>query len=452
MTQYKYCIISIFLFYFYKIHSFLFNNKLHFEKDLKISVPNHLKNNHIHGFYGLIGSDVNTNKITNLYDLFTGNGFIQGIFINHNEIYFIKHYIQTEKLKFEKSHKVELDNSLFSNMIFQFLNNMKMFPNTGTSNTALLTINQDIYSLYEVDLPYLIDIDLKTQSIHTIKKIKIPFLKHFSAHSKFIDKVIHTIDYDSIHNKIDYFLLDSDFQLMKKNTIKTKHMPFIHDFHVINQDQSIVIESPYTLHFHDFFHKKLPVKIKEHDKTMIHLLNTNTGEIDKYTYNDSTSVLHYAYSNEDKENIYIYAPFYDDFDLNSLDFHAKYRRLVLNKKTKNVHFEKSKELEKYNLEFPIQFENKVILMIHENKKNIGFMICDKLKIIKKINIDSLCICGEPSLIYDNRKIPHLVFFAYHDDHTENLFIMINLKNYKIEKIPIPYSLHIGFHSIFIPEK
>ena len=50
----------------------------------------------IHGFYGLIGPDVDTAKTESLYDLFTGNGVIQGVFFEDGKITFVKHHIRTE--------------------------------------------------------------------------------------------------------------------------------------------------------------------------------------------------------------------------------------------------------------------------------------------------------------------------------------------------------------------
>jgi hypothetical protein len=58
----------------------------------------------INGFYGMIGPDVNIKKIKTLYELFTGDGIIHGIFLENGKITQISHKIQTEKLKYESIH------------------------------------------------------------------------------------------------------------------------------------------------------------------------------------------------------------------------------------------------------------------------------------------------------------------------------------------------------------
>ena len=39
----------------------------------------------INGFYGLAGPDVNISKINNLYDLFTGDGIVHGVFLENGD-------------------------------------------------------------------------------------------------------------------------------------------------------------------------------------------------------------------------------------------------------------------------------------------------------------------------------------------------------------------------------
>ena len=63
---------------------------------------NILKN--INGFYGMIGPDVNEDKIKSVYELFAGDGVIQGVFFDNGNITFVKKFIRTEKLLFEEKH------------------------------------------------------------------------------------------------------------------------------------------------------------------------------------------------------------------------------------------------------------------------------------------------------------------------------------------------------------
>ena len=56
----------------------------------------------ISGFYGLVGPNVDFHNVTSLFELFTGNGVIQGVFIDDGEMTFANHIINTERYKFEK--------------------------------------------------------------------------------------------------------------------------------------------------------------------------------------------------------------------------------------------------------------------------------------------------------------------------------------------------------------
>jgi hypothetical protein len=109
--------------------------------------------------------------------------------------------------------------------------------------------------------------------------------------------------------------------------------------------------------------------------------------------------------------------------------------------------EKNKELEKYDLDFPIKFDNKIIFRNIYNMTVNGFVIVEKMKIIKKILFNNLFICGEPALINID-KTPYIIFFGF--SKTQNSIFLINLYNYQQIEIPIPIQLNIGFHSIYIP--
>jgi len=58
----------------------------------------------INGFYGIIGPDIDITTTSTLYDLFLGNGNIQGVFFKNGELTFIKYFIRTEKLLFEVAY------------------------------------------------------------------------------------------------------------------------------------------------------------------------------------------------------------------------------------------------------------------------------------------------------------------------------------------------------------
>ena len=77
---------------------------------------------------------------------------------------------------------------------------------------------------------------------------------------------------------------------------------------------------------------------------------------------------------------------------------------MCNKYTKNVTIEKNTELEKYSLEFPILYDNKVVF-----STITGFIVCENLKILHKFEFNDTYICGEPVIHYVD-KTPFLLSF------------------------------------------
>ena len=73
--------------------------------------------NNINGFYGLIGPDINMDSVTNIFDLFTADGLIQGVFFDDGEITFTKHFIRTDKLNYEEQNG-RIPNNRFLKLIF----------------------------------------------------------------------------------------------------------------------------------------------------------------------------------------------------------------------------------------------------------------------------------------------------------------------------------------------
>jgi hypothetical protein len=126
--------------------------------------------------------------------------------------------------------------------------------------------------------------------------------------------------------------------------------------------------------------------------------------------------------------------------------------IEINKKTQNVRIYKNEKLEKYNLDFPILFEDKVISRHFDNRRIKGFIITKGLKIHKELFYKNKYICGEHAIIYID-KIPYLLFlnieFKKETNTTNNFLSLVNLKNYNIIDIKINSNLNLGFHSIFI---
>jgi hypothetical protein len=404
----------------------------------------------INGFYGLIGPDIKTYNLknyTSLDNVFSGNGVIQGVFFDKGKISFVKHLINTEKVIFEKKYGI-IPKDPFILFIFFLLNKINLLPNLmGVSNTAFININEKIYTLFERDYPYLIDINFKDKTIKTIGKQKIDYLEHFSAHSKYCNniKIIETIDYKMNSNIINYFKLNTNFKELNKLNIKLKYIPIIHDFYSDN-NKLIIIDSPLTYDFKNIFSKQLPIFIDKKKKTYVYIVNKLSGTVDSYCFDEAFYIFHYVNVKEDNKYIKIYVCVYNSLDFNSIDFEGKYRLIQINKLDNTTHIYKNNEIEKFNLDFPIKYEDKYIMINTNNKSMNGFIIVKDLLICKKIFFENKNICGEQKIIYI-KNIPYLIFFNV--EKNKSLLSLINLKNYDIIDIDIPEQLNLGFHSIFL---
>lgn len=421
-----------------------------YNKISSLDAQNVLKN--INGFYGMIGPDVNEDKIKSVYELFAGDGMIQGVFFDNGNITFVKKFIRTEKLLFEEKHG-KIPNNLLVTALFAIGNSLKLLPNiVGRANTALININKNIYALFEGDNPYLLNIDFENKAINTLKKVNIPNINYFCAHSKFnnYEQQIESVDYDVMGKTVNYYLLNSAFQIINQTKISTSCIPFVHDF--ISTNNSILItEPPFSLKLDSLRDVKVPIELDKNSTTKIHIINKTTNKCETYEINKSIFIFHYAILKEHNNHIEIFAPIYDKMNFNDLNFEGKYRKISINKLTKNVVIEKNEELEKISLDFPLRFDNKIVLMNGVKNKINGFVICEELKIIYKYFFHERCICGEPAIIYIN-KTPHLIAFEKETLNKNSYLIIVNLNTHKIIEIPLDVELSMGFHSIFIDNK
>lgn len=399
------------------------------------------------GFYGLIGSDVSDADNDSMYDLFTGDGMVQGVFIDNGELTFVKHFVRTEKLVYEENHgKIPKKSPFF--FIYNFMSQMKLIPNMmGLANTALININSKIYALFERDNPYRIDIDFDKKEIKTLKKQYIQDIEHFSAHSKFNGNFIETIDCDVINNKVYYYQLNHDFTTNKKIEIKTKYVPFIHDFYGTNETL-VLIDSPFVYDLKNLFTKKIPIYFDNTQNTYIHIVNKTDSSIKTYSSNESFYFFHYANYKEEKDFIEIYASLYYTLDFMKLDVNGTFHKITINKKTNDVSFEKNNEMEKYNLDFPVKNEKKIVFTNANalNKSINGFVICENLKIKKRIFFENRVVCGEPS-IANIKNTPYLLSLMRENE--KNYFTLINMNNYNRIDVPIKTKIENGFHAIYI---
>jgi len=433
---------------FYIFCTFLIHMAYGFLYFKNLKKQNIIKN--INGFYGLIGPDVNIHNfknITSLHDLFAGNGIIQGVFFDNGKITFAKHLIRTEKLIFEKKYGKIPKNPLIL-LFFFILNKIDLLPNVmGVSNTAFININNKVYTLFERDYPYLIDINFNNKTIDTIGKQKIKNLEYFSAHSKYNTGIetIETIEYKMNSNIINYLKLNSKFNKICKLNIKLQHIPIIHDFYS-DDNNLIIVDSPLEYDFKNIFKKKLPIVLDNRKNTSIHVINKLTNVPKTYIVNESFYIFHYVNVKEDHMYIKIYASVYNDLDFNSIDFEGKYRMIEINKLDNTTRIYKNEILENYNLDFPINYEDKYIMINTNSKTMNGFIVVKDLQIVKKLIFKNKNVCGEHNVIYI-KKMPYLIFFNV--ENNKNFLSLINLQNYEIIDIDIPEQLNLGFHSIFL---
>jgi len=433
--------------------NFNFGNKVNikdreFKRQITYKLPPKKQQivNKITGFYGLIGPDVNMSTVSNLFDLFIGDGNIQGAFFDKGNITVIKHFVRTDKLLYEEENG-RIPNNNFVKLVFSILNKFHLLPDImGLANTALLNVRNKIYALYERDQPYLLNINFAKKEITTLQKQTIPNIAHISGHSKYINNTIETVDYDVLKNQLIFYKLNSEFNTLYSHSVKTRYMPVVHDFWS-SKDKIIFMDSPLVMDVENILKKSLPVLLHKKQPTFIHILDKNTHRIETYRSNDSFYMFHYADMIETPEKIHIYGSLYEELDFSDLNIKGIYREIIINKNTKEVSISKIRELEKFDLDFPIKFGDKIVFRNIHNKTINGFVIFHKMKVIKEIIFNNLCICGEPALLYID-KMPYIVSFAY--SKKQNCILFVNLFNYDKIIINVPFEFNIGFHSLFIP--
>jgi len=403
--------------------------------------------NKINGIFAIIGPDIDFKNVSNLFDLFIGDGVIQSIFFDNGKITYVKHYVRTEKILYEEKNGI-FPKHLFLKLILIVMHKMNIMPNIlGVANTALLNVNNKIYALNERDMPYLLDVNFEEKKINTIRKTNIPFMNYFSAHTKY-NKTIDSIEYDIITNSVKYHELTENLELIKQKTIKMKHLPIVHDFLKVN-DKIIITDSPIVVNLKDAFKKSMPVQLANHKPTFIRILDKNTMKIDNYVSPVAFYIFHYADYKENDKTVEIYAALYNELDFSQLNIIGKYRKLILDKNTHEISIVKNEELEKMDLEFPIKFGDKIVFRKIEDKRINGFVVCKELEVIKKIEFENKFFSGEPAIHYVEN-IPYLITFAFNDNADNEGYIMvINMNTYEEITIPINEQLSVGFHSIFI---
>jgi hypothetical protein len=428
---------------------------------------------HQKGFFGMIGIQGITDKKQSIYEIFTKDGILQGVFLDIDEkgeqlIHPISIPINTQK----RIWNIDFPSNILTTLFFNFIryitcNKINLL---GRANTSLMSMeNNKIYALYERDLPYEIDIDFIEKKVSIGKRKWIDGIQYFSAHSKkrIINnkKGVDSIEYNVLNKEVIHHIISEEgLKLLEKKTVKSQYMPFIHDFYLL-QENLVWIDSPFTFSVKKGF--ELPIGLDSEKPTFIHVGN------DLYTLHKSIAIFHIAYVEETEKVIDIYTSIYKDlhFSEDIKKITGLYCCIRLYKGSQYAELIISKDLEKYNLDFPILcdnyniFENNLakseVVRINdvdhdyiilrnidkETKQMNGFLVVKKLQIIKKYFLEKdQSLLGEPVILYDE-KIPYLFFFI--KDTTKNYIMKINLLNDEIDKQEINTSFNMGFHSVWI---
>lgn len=388
------------------------------------------------GFYGIIGPNVNISSVKTLFDLFTGDGIIQGVFIESDNITFVKHIVRTNKRIYESNRGKFIKHPWLLPFFIMF-HKMGFIPNVlDLANTAFLSVKNKTYALFERDYPY--EMKFENNQIETHTKIHIPGLDSFSGHSKY-DGYIHTIDYDVIFKKVRYMILDSIFREHNRSDIRMKYIPLVHDFGLL-KNGIILMDSPFVWDFS----KRVPVILDKSKPTYFHVLQ---NRINTYVLNSSIYLFHYADIREHiNGTIDIYAPYYDDVNFASLNIQGKYRKIVIHSDNPNIFIYKNEELENMNLDFPIKWKKYIILREIKDNSISGFVVCQELKIIKRVYLPkNRFFCGEPA-VFEKEGSPFLIGLSYDENQMGYICVLNIFTNEYIER-PLNTTVTIGFHSI-----
>lgn len=440
---------------------------------------------HKRGFLGFIGiNEIEKNKKQSIYNAFTKDGIIQGVFIDvdieGNQIVIpIKHIIQTQKQQWNFNFPTHILTT-FIHIIFQTIS-FNRWNFLGTANTALFQDTQNrSYALYERDLPYEIIFDHKNHIISTGKRIQIPGIRTFSGHSKkrilpdTQEIVIDSIDYDVLKQQVIHNVISGDMKSVIRKTIyPALYHPVVHDFYLIGGNESKLcwVDSPFTICLpKDSNHTgyDFPIGVDSSLPTFFHVGN------ETFYFERGIAIFHIAFVSETKESYNIYTSIYENlhFSGDIKNISGTYCCIRLDRKNGDVKIFKNRDLISYNLDFPILYEltmkvspkdtdiRKQLVILrnidYETKKMNGFIICDRLQIVKKLiyNTKNISGLGEPIILNDGN-IPYLLFFVEQirneldkTDSNHSFMMKWNLLTGELESLSINISMNIGFHSFW----
>lgn len=404
--------------------------------------------NQVTGFFGMLGPDIKTTKVKTLFEMFTGNGIINGVFFDKGNLTYVKHLIKTEKLQHESKYGFSSKNPILM-MIKMFLHKHNLIPNPmGVANTAFMKTSNRVFSLFERDLPYELYLDYDKSLVKTLGKIKTPLIQHFSGHSRFENDRVKTLAYKVLEKRVEYREFDEEFILKRALNFQTNYLPIIHDFITTESNTLLFADSPFKF----YGSTTNPVIFDKSQNTTFHIEKRNIRY--KIETNESFYIFHYGPIKENTTSIEFYASAYENIDFSKIDICGKYRKFNICLRTGKVAIDKNPDLEQYNLDFPVKYGKYTILrsLDMKNRRINGFLICDGLEICDEFLFDDMSFCGEPAITKNPSGQSYLTAFAY-TKNGKSFLIMIpmletGLFDKDIIEIPVDEKIGIGFHSSF----
>jgi len=452
------------------------------------NIPKYIQEPNKKQFFGIIGPNILPEKVNTLFELFTGDGVIQGIFLNGDKITFAKHIITTDKrtnVENQKNNEKMPPESLGMKLLkyFGYLIGINKCNNLGAANTAILPVSTPIdenttaaYALFERDNPYLLHFYHNTSTIKTIRKLATPY--PLSGHSKYSvncwgTRVIESIHYQIFSKKVVYYTMDENLtKVLSKHFIKTHYIPIIHDF-LSTSDSIVIVDSPLLFDFPKLFSGKLPLRFEKSLSTYVHVLHKNTGHVSTYKLYMPFYLFHFAKYVDTFKQLEIYAPLYDEIDFDTIKIKGRYRKIVIDKCHNTAYVCNNMETEKYNLDFPVEdvLGNIILRNIQKRKINGFVRVDDNMDITQKWMFDDIFFCGEPIAVRLNNKNGLIAFGNnyYAEDVIENSreqsmknygntdineklpggLILLNMDDGTVVKISVNDSLTMGFHTVSI---
>jgi len=434
-----------------------FRNKIKINSDKQIvldtsclSLTKQNSLNKMKGFFGMLGPDVKTTKVKTLFDMFTGDGIINGVFFDNGNLTYVKHLLNTEKIQHEAKYGVSSKNPILM-LIRMFLHKHGLTPNPmGVANTAFMKTSNRVFALFERDLPYELYVDYDKSLVKTLGKINCPSIQHFSGHTRFENDRIKTLAYRVLKKRVEYREFDEEIILKRSLNFYTDYLPIIHDFITTESNSVLFTDAPFKFSAST----TNPVVFDKFQNSVFHIEKRNVRY--KIDTNESFYIFHYGPFSENVTTIEFYAAAYENIDFSKIDISGKYRKFKVCLRTGTVVIEKNPDLEQYNLDFPVNYGKYTILrsLDMKNRRINGFLICDGLEICDRFFFENQSFCGEPAMVESSLGERYLTAFSYRNG--KNFLTIIPLLetgffDRDIIEIPIPVKIGIGFHSVFLQQ-